>query len=213
MKVALSGSTGKMGRAIEALIKNSSSGLEISARCHSQLSPWSWEPETIQAVVDFSLPPLLKETALWCEKYNKPLVSGTTGLNEEAFEELKRISHKIPVFYGENMSWGVWQMGQWIASLKGALPEAVLKDIHHKNKKDSPSGTALRLKKLFPDFLKEKVKIVSVREGTHFGTHRLKLKNPYGNSHTGASGSLPGSVCRRRVESSKVATQPASRLL
>ena len=76
------------------------------------------------------------------------------------------------------MSWGIWQMGQWIASLKGASPETVLKDIHHKHKKDSPSGTALRLQKLFPPVLKDKLKIVSIREGVHFGTHRVELKTP-----------------------------------
>ena len=178
MKIALSGSTGKMGQAIEALVK-SRPQMEVTARSHTKHSPWSWNPEVIHGVIDFSLPPLFRETSLWCEKHKKPLVSGTTGLTEWEFQELKRMSSVIPLFYGENMSWGIWQMGLWISSLKGALPEAVLKDIHHKNKKDSPSGTALRLKKLFPKPFKDKLKIVSVREGEEFGTHKVELKTPW----------------------------------
>ena len=178
MKIALSGSTGKMGQALEALIKTSSE-MEVTAQAHRKLSPWNWKGEEIQGVIDFSLPPLLKETARWCEKHKKPLVSGTTGFMEGEFEELKKISHTIPFFYGANMSWGIWQMGKWINSLRGANEaEIILKDIHHKNKKDSPSGTALKLKKLFPSSLKEKVKVLSVREGEEFGTHELELRTP-----------------------------------
>ena len=178
MKIALSGSTGKMGQVVEALVKNRPE-MEITARGHRKQPPWNWNPKEIQGVVDFSLPPLLKEASLWCEKYKKPLVSGTTGLAEWELQELKRISNVIPLFYGENMSWGIWQMGLWINSLKGALPEAILKDIHRKNKKDSPSGTALRLKKLFPNNLRDKLQIVSVREGDEFGTHQVMLKTPW----------------------------------
>ena len=178
MKIALSGSTGKMGQALEALIK-ASQDMEVTGRSNKKISPWSWNEKEIQGVIDFSLPPLLKETARWCEKHKKPLVSGTTGFTEGEFEELKKINRTIPFFYGANMSWGIWQMGVWINSLKGTnSAEMVLKDIHHKNKKDSPSGTALRLKELFPSSLKEKVKIISVREGEEFGTHKLQLKTP-----------------------------------
>lgn len=176
MKIALSGSSGKMGLALLALIKESES--IVIAEANKKHSPWNWNPEEIEGVIDFSLPPLLRDTSLWCEKYKKPLVSGTTGLSSEDFKELKRISKSIPFFYGENMSWGIWQMGMWLRSLKGTPDlKIVLKDIHHKNKKDSPSGTALRLKSQSPSYLSEKIEILSVREGEEFGTHQLELKS------------------------------------
>lgn len=176
MKIALSGSSGKMGLALLALIKESQSS--VTAESNKKNSPWNWNPEDIEGVIDFSLPPLLRETSLWCEKYRKPLVSGTTGLLIEDFKELKRISKRIPLFYGENMSWGIWQMGRWLKSLKGTLDlELTLKDIHHKNKKDSPSGTALRLKNQIPFFLSKKMEVLSVREGEEFGTHQLELRS------------------------------------
>ena len=52
-----------------------------------------------------------------------------------------------------------------------------LQDIHHKNKKDRPSGTALKLKSRFPSALKSKLKIKSQRVGEVFGTHRILIKN------------------------------------
>lgn len=174
MKIALSGSSGKMGRTLALLIKKSKD--KITAEANKNSSPWSWNPKEVDGAIDFSLPPLLRETSLWCEKHKKPLVSGTTGLLRDDFKELKRIGKKIPLFYGENMSWGIWQMGEWLKSLKG-IPglKITLKDIHHKNKKDSPSGTALRLKSQMPSYLSKKLEILSIREGEEFGTHQLEL--------------------------------------
>ena len=53
--------------------------------------------------------------------------------------------------------------------------ELFLEEIHHKNKKDSPSGTALRLKNHLSPHLQEKLKVASFREGEELGTHRLIL--------------------------------------
>ena len=174
MKIALSGSSGKMGQTLALLIKESED--EVTAEANRNNSPWNWDPKKIEGVIDFSLPPLLRETSFWCEKYKKPLVSGTTGLLKEDFKELKRIGKNIPLFYGENMSWGIWQMGEWLKSLSGTLNlKITLKDIHHKGKKDSPSGTALRLKNQVPPYFSEKMKVLSIRKGEEFGTHQLEL--------------------------------------
>ena len=52
----------------------------------------------------------------------------------------------------------------------------LLEDIHHKNKKDKPSGTALKLQRSFPPFAQKILKIKSVRTGEEFGTHRICFK-------------------------------------
>ena len=222
MKIALSGASGRMGAALQALIKNRP-GTAVSAAANRFHSLSEWKPLKIDGVIDFSLPPLFREAACWCEKHGKPFVSGTTGLALSDRDLLKRISRTVPVFYGENMSWGVFQTGRWISALPEPLAEppaigegsasgsasdsasgsgkegagkaaaapasektapvatvpitaVLLKDIHHKGKKDSPSGTALRLLNLFPPGLRKLVKIQSVREGETFGTHRIEIQ-------------------------------------
>ena len=104
-------------------------------------------------------------------------MSGTTGLNLLQKKALKKASKTIPVFYGENMSGGIFLLTKWLKNLFNEETEILIEDIHHKNKKDKPSGTALRLEKSLPAFLKKKVKIKSLRKGREFGTHRILIKS------------------------------------
>ena len=196
LKIALSGASGRMGAALRALIKNRP-GMTVSAAADSSHPLSDWNPLKIDGVIDFSLPPLFRKTARWCEKRGKAFVSGTTGLSPADWDLLRKISRTAPVFYGENMSWGIFQTGRWISSLPAPVPTApvptasvakpsvataapitavLLKDIHHKGKKDSPSGTALRLLDRFPPELRALVKIQSLREGEAFGTHRIEIQ-------------------------------------
>lgn len=176
MKVALSGSTGRMGRALQELIENTR-GYQVTAQAHRGVSPSSWNPKSLDGVIDFSLPPLFSETLSWCVTHKKPFVSGTTGLTAQHKRNLQQAARKIPICYAENMSWGVWLAKNWIKSL--APPSSfqiLLEDIHHKYKKDRPSGTALSLKASFSPSLRRKVKVISERRGREFGTHRIILK-------------------------------------
>ena len=176
MKVALSGSTGRMGKALQELIKNTR-GCQVTAQAHRSLAPSSWDPKSLDGVIDFSLPPLFSETLSWCVAHKKPLVSGTTGLIAQHKKNLQQAARKIPICYGTNMSWGIWLAKSWIKSL--APPSSfqiLLEDIHHKHKKDQPSGTALSLKASFSPSLRRKVRVTSERRGREFGTHRIILR-------------------------------------
>ena len=110
----------------------------------------SWQARQISGVIDFSAPPLFEQALFWCLKHKKPFVSGTTALSPAQKRKLKQAGQKIPVFYEENMSWGIGQITKWIQNMRLPEGELLLQDIHHKNKKDRPSGTALKLKKHFP---------------------------------------------------------------
>ena len=176
MKTALSGSAGRMGKTLQELIE-SAKGFQVTEQAHRGRPPKLWNPKNIDGVIDFSLPPLFSKTLSWCVANKKPLVSGTTGLTARHKKSLQTAGQIIPVFYAENMSWGIWLLKNRIKNL--TLPpsfQIVLEDIHHKNKKDRPSGTALRLKAGLPSSLKRKVKVISERRGREFGTHRLLLK-------------------------------------
>lgn len=174
IRVALSGDRGRMGKSLKKLIKNNSK-FKIKAVANRSAPVQDWNPKNIDVVVDFSLPSLWVQTLKWCETYQKPLVSGTTGLSPNQQAQIKKISQKIPIFYAENMSWGCFLMSQWLSQITPQKGTLLLEDIHHKNKKDRPSGTALRLKKSLPKSVQKKVKIKSIRKGAHFGIHRLTL--------------------------------------
>jgi len=75
-------------------------------------------------------------------------VIGTTGLSAAQVEELRVFSSKIPIVYAPNMSMGVnllFKLAREVAQRLGLEYNAEIVEIHHNQKKDSPSGTAVRL--------------------------------------------------------------------
>lgn len=172
--LALSGASGKMGRAVGDLAKTPALKVRVRATAPPVRNLNHWQASLITGVIDFSSPPLFEKTLQWCIKNNKPFVSGTTALSPSQKRRLKAGSKKIPLFYEENMSWGIWQIRKWI---KNFYPveglQWSLEDIHHKYKKDAPSGTALKLRAEFPPGVQKKLKVISHRRGREFGTHRL----------------------------------------
>jgi 4-hydroxy-tetrahydrodipicolinate reductase len=98
-------------------------------------------------VIDFSLPQaceMLLETAM---KNPKPLVIGTTGLNTHQINLLKQASELMPVLYATNMSLGVALLNKLVYQASAALEgfDIEIVEMHHRHKKDAPSGTALTL--------------------------------------------------------------------
>ncbi len=98
-------------------------------------------------VIDFSLPNACEALLEGAMKTPKPLVIGTTGLNTHQLNLLKQSSELMPVLYATNMSLGVALLNKLVyqaaAALDGFNIEIV--EMHHKHKKDAPSGTALTL--------------------------------------------------------------------
>lgn len=98
-------------------------------------------------VVDFSLPDAcetLLETAI---NTPKPLVIGTTGLNTYQLNLLQDASQVMPILYATNMSLGVALLNKLVYQASAALEgfDIEIVEMHHKHKKDAPSGTALTL--------------------------------------------------------------------
>lgn len=165
-----------MGKSIKAVVKKSAR-IKITATANQKHTPKNWKAKDIDGVIDFSLPALFSQSLAWSVKNKKAFVSGTTALSPTQKQALKKASQTIPVFYGENMSGGIFLFSKWLKELFNEEVDILIEDIHHKNKKDKPSGTALRLKQSLPNFLKKKVKIKSLRKGQEFGTHRLIVKS------------------------------------
>ncbi|MEJ2500713.1 MAG: 4-hydroxy-tetrahydrodipicolinate reductase [Campylobacterales bacterium] len=98
-------------------------------------------------IIDFSLPEAAQTLMEALLKTPKPLVSGTTGLSVHQLNLLKEVSAVAPVLYATNMSLGVALLGKLVnlasKTLEGFDIEIV--EMHHRHKKDAPSGTALTL--------------------------------------------------------------------
>ena len=99
-------------------------------------------------VVDFTAPAVTLDIAAKAAVTGTPVVVGTTGLNKEELVALKELARKTPIFWAPNMSVGVNVLLRVLPDLVKLLGEDYdleLMEIHHKHKKDAPSGTALKL--------------------------------------------------------------------
>lgn len=106
------------------------------------------KPRRGNVVVDFSLPKATENNINRCVEAGVPLVIGTTGLAEEQEQALRDAAERIPIVYAANFSVGVTLLHKLAGIAAGALGEgweAELVELHHRHKRDAPSGTALRI--------------------------------------------------------------------
>ena len=98
-------------------------------------------------IIDFSLPEACEELLEAAVQTPKPLVIGTTGLNTHQLNLLKNASEVMPILYATNMSLGVALLNKLVYQASAALEgfDIEIVEMHHKHKKDAPSGTALTL--------------------------------------------------------------------
>jgi 4-hydroxy-tetrahydrodipicolinate reductase len=106
------------------------------------------EPPRGAVVVDFSLPRATERNVQRCLELGAPLVLGTTGLSPEARALLKEAAKELPIVSAANFSVGVTllvRLAELAAKSLGPEWEAELQELHHRHKRDAPSGTALRI--------------------------------------------------------------------
>ena len=99
-------------------------------------------------IIDFTAPAYSVAIAKIVAKHGASQVIGTTGFSEQELMELKLCAGKTPIFWSPNMSVGVNVLLKILPELVRLLGESYdmeMMEIHHNKKKDSPSGTALRL--------------------------------------------------------------------
>ena len=175
--IGLSGASGKMGQEICKLTQVEKE-FQISATHDSKNPLDQWEAEKINTVIDFSLPPVLSSVLKWCQQYKKPLVSGTTGFKDNS--ELQKASHHIPILWAPNMSLGIACLNEWLNTLPPALKSwnIQVEEIHHKFKKDKPSGTARLLQETLKKGGFQPREPLSERIGDIQGIHKVTLASP-----------------------------------
>ena len=141
----------------------------------------------ISAVIDFSSPEGLTACINFCIENSIPLISGTTGLSAEQLEALRTAKKFIPILLASNMSLGVSNLKssieQYLLSISTPSKYKII-EIHHTNKKDSPSGTAIEIKSFLENLPGSKIdgliNVHSYRIGNIFGIHRIIFENAEG---------------------------------
>jgi 4-hydroxy-tetrahydrodipicolinate reductase len=192
MKIALVG-YGKMGKVIEriALERGHEIIAKIDINNYAELS--NLNPQNTDAVIEFSHPKAAFNNLQACMKQGLKVVCGTTGWLEQKPEiEALCLAHKAAFFYASNYSIGVnlfFQINKQLARLMNPHKQYEINtiEIHHTEKKDSPSGTAITLAEGILENNNSKdvwvnnqiaqtneVPIWSIREGKVPGTHTIK---------------------------------------
>ena len=99
-------------------------------------------------IIDFTVPKCTFQVLKIASKLKKRLVIGTTGFNKKEEDLIKKFSKRIPILKAGNMSLGINLLMYLTEIASSSLGKNFLSkifEIHHKHKKDYPSGTALML--------------------------------------------------------------------
>jgi len=127
------------------LVSRTKPDCEIETEWYASLEACKTE---VDLLVDFTLPGGTQAAAQWCAQNGVAILSGTTGLSDEDIKALKSAALKVPVLWAPNLSYGVALIAALVrqaAETLGAAANITITDIHHKQKVDAPSGTALAL--------------------------------------------------------------------
>jgi len=136
--------------------------------------------KTSDMLIDFSSPSALKKILSTAKKHKKPIIIGTTGYSKSQITEIKKSSMQIPIFYSSNYSIGISICKNLIKQAAKIIKDNFsieIKETHHNQKKDSPSGTALSLKNEILKIKKNNIPITSFREGNIVGEHEVLFSN------------------------------------
>ena len=210
INLAITGCLGRMG---QQLIKSSKKNKDFKLvsltedrNISKKISGIKLEKNSIDAfkkasvIIDFTIPKCTLQVLKIASKLKKRVVIGTTGFSKREEKLIKKYSKKIAILKAGNMSLGVNLLMYLTEIASKSLDNNYLTkvyEVHHKHKKDYPSGTALMLgkgiadgknknfyrligkkylnKKAFP--YGKKINFNSIRRGNIIGEHEVKFSN------------------------------------
>ena len=148
MKIAIVGAAGRMGKMLCALAQGTEldvvSKVDVAAGYDRE---WAADAE---GVVDFSFHAAVPPSIARAAAAGIPYLIGTTGLSDEEQHAVAEAAKAIPVVQSGNYSLGVnllLELVKKAASVLGPEYDIEIAEMHHRHKKDAPSGTALMLAK------------------------------------------------------------------
>tara|TARA_Y100000385_G_scaffold291948_1_gene374459 strand:- start:4731 stop:5456 length:726 start_codon:yes stop_codon:yes gene_type:complete len=191
MKIALIG-YGKMGKSIETIAQSRGHEIVLIIDQNKLIAPERFDLKKVDVAFDFSTPSSAKMNIMTAIDSGIPIISGTTGWMHQFSEVVAYCEEKQGSFlYASNFSLGVslfFELNKKMTEImrKYDQYEINVHEIHHKEKKDSPSGTAISLAEQIiaknkslhrwtsnDSVEKNSIKIVSERKEKVTGTHKV----------------------------------------
>lgn len=183
-KIIITGAKGRMGQALVACAKKIPS-LEVAAQIDKG-DDLAGVIRGADVVVDFSAHSVTVEVAQLCAKHKKALVIGTTGHTDTDTFEIKKLKKRIPIVWASNFSTGVntlFWLTRKAAEILGPDFDLEVVEMHHRLKKDAPSGTAKTLAEILADVRQlhldkaarhGRVGLVGERTQSEIGMHSIR---------------------------------------
>ena len=210
INLAITGCMGRMGQQIIKSVKSDKNfklvtlteGRSIKTKINGIKIVENTEQSLgkVNLIIDFTVPKCTLQVLKIASKLKKKVVIGTTGFTKEQEKLIRKFSKKIPILKAGNMSLGINLLMFLTEIASGSLGKKYLSkifEVHHKHKKDYPSGTALMLgkgiavgksknfynllgkkylnKKTFP--YGNKINFNSIRKGEIIGEHEVKFSS------------------------------------
>lgn len=147
MRLGLVGACGRMGRAITRIAEETGEAI-VAHPIGAGTDLAAIAPDDIDVLVDFSNPAALGEALGLARRIRRPVLVGTTGLGPDHHAMIDRAASEVAVMQTGNTSLGINLLRvlvQQAASRLGTEWDIEILDLHHRNKLDAPSGTALML--------------------------------------------------------------------
>lgn len=182
LRILINGAKGRMGQAVAAAAKEMhlevSGAVDVGDDVKTALA-------RCDAVIDFSSHAATRALLEAAVAQGKPVVLGTTGHSAEEKKELLALAAKVPCVWAGNFSVGVnllFALTRRATAILGADYDTEVIEMHHRFKKDAPSGTAARLleiileeRKLNTSALRHgREGITGERKPTDVGVHALR---------------------------------------
>ena len=183
-RIIITGAKGRMGQALLGCVKNFRD-LEVVGRI-DQGDDLGAIIKDSDVVIDFSFHKATHEIAELCATNKKALVIGTTGHSSEEQSKIKNQKSKIPIVWSANYSTGVntlFWLTRKAAEILGPGFDLEVLEMHHRMKKDAPSGTARSLAEILAKVRNEqlekvarhgRVGITGERTGSEIGIHSIR---------------------------------------
>lgn len=183
-KVIITGAKGRMGQTLIACAARIP-GIQVVGQIDlgDHLAPLL---DKADAVIDFSFHEATLPFAHLCVQHGKALIVGTTGHAEAEKAELRACAAKIPMVWASNYSTGVntlFWLTRKAAEILGPNFDLEVVEMHHRLKKDAPSGTATTLLEILGEVRKVQLKealrhgregIVGERTSSEIGIHAIR---------------------------------------
>jgi 4-hydroxy-tetrahydrodipicolinate reductase len=202
VRVLLVGAQGRMGKAVAAAVaRDTSFSIAAGLTRSDVIAP---VVKNCDVVIDFSAAHATTTVCQACAQSRKPLVVGTTGHSPAQSDCIADAARVIPIVFAANFSVGVnvlFALTRRAAELLGKNFDLDVVEMHHRTKKDAPSGTAKHLLEILREVRngEDAISAQSIRAGDIVGEHtvimtgageRLELTHRAASRETFAVGAL-----------------------